>query len=81
MSDDEDIVVELERYFSTIFSSINPSSESLFDVLRLVENRVTGAMNESLDAHFSTEEIKAALFGMDGCKAPRLDGFQAMFFQ
>lgn len=30
---------------------------------------------------FSAEEIKAALFGMEGSKAPGPDGFQAMFSQ
>ena len=35
----------------------------------------------SLEASFSKEEIKSAVFGMDGDRAPGPDGFPSVFFQ
>ena len=50
-------------------------------VLETVPCKVTHAMNASLNAPYSPEEVKTALFQMFPTKAPGPDGFPAHFFQ
>ena len=50
-------------------------------VLDTVPRKVTQAMNESLNAPYTQQEVKVALFEMFPLKAPRPDGYPAHFFQ
>ncbi|KAL5823208.1 hypothetical protein ACOSQ4_021108 [Xanthoceras sorbifolium] len=69
------------EYFSSIFSSSAPSPETLRRVTQVVEPRVSSSMNALLDAKFSAEEVRQALFLMYPTKAPGVDGMPALFFQ
>ena len=50
-------------------------------VLDTVPRKVTVEMNAALEAPYSQEEVKTALFQMFPTKAPGPDGFPAHFFQ
>lgn len=50
-------------------------------VLYCVRWKVTAMMNEWLDASYTAEEVKTALFRMYPTKAPGPDGFPVHFFQ
>ena len=77
----EDIAVMLNSYFTDMFTTTRPDEESLGGVLEGVERRVTPTMSKSLDAPFSAEEVKRAVFSMGAWKSPGPDGFHAGFFQ
>lgn len=49
--------------------------------MRFVPTKVTSAMNELLNAPFTVEEVRKALFMMKPNKAPGPDGFTTCFFQ
>lgn len=60
------------------------TSEGVHDmeeVLNTVLVKVTAQMNEQLNAPYTAEEVKTALFQMAPTKAPGPDGFPAHFFQ
>lgn len=69
------------KYFNSLFSSSNPSSQSLDEVLSFVEPKVNDNMNNTLLAPFSADEVMKALFDMHPSKAPGPDGYTALFFQ
>ncbi|XP_073354033.1 uncharacterized protein [Aegilops tauschii subsp. strangulata] len=50
-------------------------------VLDTIPQKVTPAMNDVLNALYSAQEVKTALFEMFPTKAPGPDGFPAHFFQ
>ncbi|KAL0451724.1 UNVERIFIED_CONTAM: hypothetical protein Slati_1150500 [Sesamum latifolium] len=60
-------------YFRSIFSSTNPTSEAVEEVLDCVEHRVTPAMNNSLSQPFTSEEVLHALKQMHLHKSPGPD--------
>lgn len=51
------------------------------DILPSVKSRLSKEQRLALDRPFSAEDVKEALFQMDGCKAPGPDGFIAAFYQ
>lgn len=69
------------KYFNSLFSSSNPSSQSLDEVLSFVEPKVNDNMNKTLLVPFSADEVKKALFYMYPSKVPGPDGYTALFFQ
>ncbi|KAK5839304.1 hypothetical protein PVK06_008080 [Gossypium arboreum] len=80
-------IVELDdgngRRISSTEELLHLAFEIGFDehVLGLVENRVSGSMNDSLRKLFTEEEISSAGKMMAPLKAPGVDGFPAIFFQ
>ena len=73
-----DVIVD---YFRRIFTSNSPSREDMDSILDFVEPNISAAMNVILEAPFSKEDVKTALFGMGSTKSPGPDGFHALFFQ
>ena len=51
------------------------------EVIDTVPRKVTTEMNETLNAPYTQDEVKKALFQMFPLKAPGPDGFPAHFFQ
>lgn len=75
----EDIEREVLDYFTTIFSTTNPTS---FEAsLKSINLRITVDMNESLLKEFSEVEVRKALQKMHPTKAPDLDGMSPIFYQ
>jgi hypothetical protein len=66
-------------FYQQLFSAQAHSTPE--DVVHFVPHKVTPAMNTLLDAPFTAEEVKNALFIMKPNKAPGPDGFTAGFFQ
>lgn len=69
------------HYFQTIFSSSNPSMETVYDCISNMEPRVTIVMNEDLQKKFTREEIEEALKQMGPLKSLGSNGFGAHFYQ
>lgn len=65
-------------YFINLFTSSGTRERG--PILECVPLSVTESMNESLVLPMSDEEIKEATMEMGGLKAPRLDGFQGVFY-
>jgi hypothetical protein len=63
----------------TLYTSEGVSN--MEEVISSVPRRVDMAINSKLDAPFTCEEVKTALFEMYPTKAPGPDGFPAHFFQ
>jgi hypothetical protein len=63
----------------TLYTSEGVSN--MEEVISSVPRRVDRAINSKLDAPFTCEEVKMALFEMYPTKAPGPDGFPAHFFQ
>lgn len=75
----EEFLQVASDYFGKLFSaSESGSDEHLFS---LVEEKVTSSMNERLLRQFTEEDIVYAVKSLTPLKAPRLDGFLALFFQ
>lgn len=77
----EDSVIEqvVAKHFKDLFTSSNP--HDLAVVLQHVQPRVTPAMNTSLIAPYSVDEVFTALNQMHPNKAPSSDGLNTSFFQ
>lgn len=81
VSADEDIEGIISDYFSSLYASSVPSVSQLNVVLNSVEARLPSKLKHFLDARFTRDEVKCALFQMSPSKAPGEDGFTAGFFQ
>lgn len=68
----------IEDYFNDLFSS---SGCLIGEVVDGIANRLTTEHCAFLDAPFTKDEIKNAVFRMDPYKALGSDGFNPMFFQ
>lgn len=77
---EEEIKGCFKRYFSSLFSSSNPSWEAIEQALRFTEMKVSESINHFLDADFGEDEIRKVAFDIGSTKAPGPDGFSAEFF-
>ncbi|XP_012836236.1 PREDICTED: uncharacterized protein LOC105956874 [Erythranthe guttata] len=68
-------------YFKTIFTSSNPSTADLDEVLEAIEPRVSAIVNGVLMEEYTAVEVKKALDGMHPLKSPGPDGFPVVFYQ
>lgn len=59
-----DVVTEMESYVCDIFSTTLPDENVIESVLEGVERRITSDMNDVLDAPFSLEDVRKAVFQM-----------------
>jgi hypothetical protein len=66
-------------YFQELFTR-DPSLNSV-DLIAMIPEKVTEAMNMDLCKDFTEEEISDALFQIGPLKAPGVDGFPARFYQ
>ncbi|KAL0458055.1 UNVERIFIED_CONTAM: putative mitochondrial protein [Sesamum latifolium] len=64
----------ISTYFHELFRSSNPSEESIAEVLRGMNARVSEDMNEALIQPFTLEEVKRAISQMYPYKSPGPDG-------
>ena len=75
-SENEDICGIIERYFSDIFSSSQPSQADISRITDFVLPVISQWINEQLLYPFSAEDIRRALFSMGGNKAPGPNGLK-----
>ena len=75
----KEIGTAFTNYFSILFAT--DGMEHMEERLVAVEERVTGAMNETLLQPFNEQGIRTTLFQMGPLKAMGPDGFNAGFFQ
>ena len=66
-------------YYKNLYTS--EGVHNIEEVLRHVPTKVTPDMNALLNAPYTNEEVKCALFQMFPIKAPGPDGYPAHFFQ
>lgn len=68
-------------YFKELFTSTNPSLETVTKCTEHVPSKVTSMMNEDLSLSYSSEEVQEALKLMSHLKSLSLNGFNAYFSQ
>lgn len=68
-------------YFTEIFKSLAPDDHCISEAIDSIPQCVTPKMNDFLNALFTEEDIRYALFQIFPTKAPRPDGLSALFFQ
>ncbi|XP_062079895.1 uncharacterized protein LOC133784618 [Humulus lupulus] len=61
------------KFYNSLFTSSSPSEEKIEELLQGVHTSVSDEMNMSLEAPFSLEEIKDAVFSMPADKSPGPD--------
>ncbi|KAH1121339.1 hypothetical protein J1N35_004499 [Gossypium stocksii] len=79
VTDDSEISMAATNYFQGLFSSKGVGNLSY--LLSGIETSISAEINSILLEKFSAEEIYSALKEMGPTKAPRHDGFPALFFQ
>jgi hypothetical protein len=67
------------HYFTNLFSTDNPAIDPSF--MEKVIPKVTLEMNDMLNAPFSADEVKKAVFSIGDLKAPGPDGLHAIFIK
>ncbi|XP_072087375.1 uncharacterized protein [Arachis hypogaea] len=75
----EDIMRLIEEHYSELFTSKRSTSQP--DCFKSIPKRVTEMMNNDLLKEVTEEEIKQAIFSMDGSRAPGPDGLSGQFYQ
>jgi hypothetical protein len=77
--DVEEIKEEVQGFYKNLYTSEGaPEMQGLLD---LVNEKVLQEDKANMDAEFTEEEVKKALFQMHPSKAPGVDGFTAGFYQ
>lgn len=73
----------IEKVVADYFSGIYRSQQSgnANDIIDALEPRISYDMNCILNATFTVEEVRAALFQMEPSKCPGPDGMPPLFFQ
>ncbi|XP_075499320.1 uncharacterized protein LOC142537712 [Primulina tabacum] len=71
----------VERYFTNLFSSINPTADERNRIHNYVNTTIDDQINSILCAPFSAAEVRKALFDMHPNKALGPDGMSVLFFQ
>ena len=69
----------VNSFYSNLYTS--EGVHDMDEALNTVPVKVTAQMNEQLNAPYTADEVKTALFQMAPTKAPGPDGFPAHFFQ
>ncbi|XP_075092452.1 uncharacterized protein LOC142172682 [Nicotiana tabacum] len=72
VSDQTEIVQEVEAYYDTLFSTSNPTNFE--SVLNHVNVTISDSINQKLIKDISEEEVKNVVFAMHPLKAPGVDG-------
>lgn len=68
------------EYFTYLFTSSNPSSQDISDIVTSIDPIVDSNMNDILCAPFSNDEVHRAVFDLHPSKSPGPDGFNALFY-
>lgn len=68
-------------YFNSIFSSFQPSTQDIEDMVKYVPSRVSDSRNKRLSSPFGREEVLTAVKQMYSTKSPSPDDFLALFYQ
>jgi hypothetical protein len=79
----QDSPTDMERMATSYFQELFTRDPSLNsdDLIAMIPEKVTEAMNMDLCKDFTEEEISDALFQIGPLKAPGVDGFPARFYQ
>jgi hypothetical protein len=74
---------DMERMATAYFQDLFTRDPSLKadQLLAMIQEKVTGSMNDTLCMEFTDEEISDAMFQIGPLKAPGVDGFPARFYQ
>uniref|UniRef100_A0A803PC37 Uncharacterized protein n=1 Tax=Cannabis sativa TaxID=3483 RepID=A0A803PC37_CANSA len=75
------IAIVFEQYFGSLFTSHQPSLDTINHVLNSVQSRVTNNLNNILMRPFIEADVRKALFQMHPSKIPSKDGMGAGFYQ
>lgn len=70
----------VHEYFTSLFSSSNPSSQVISDIVDSIDPIVDNLMNVVSCAPFSDDEVHKAVFDLHPSKDPGPDGFYALFY-
>ncbi|KAK3182761.1 hypothetical protein Dsin_030047 [Dipteronia sinensis] len=68
-------------YFSDLFKSEESNCAAINQVLGCMEHKLSSRSRVYLDAPFTVEEVRKAIFDMAPSKAPGPDGLPAFFYQ
>jgi phage host-nuclease inhibitor protein Gam len=79
IEDEVGLADHIKNYFGNLFSS--EVDEPSMNVINKVTPRVTAEMNAVLNAPYTREEVKKAMFNIGDLKAPGPDGLHAIFFK
>lgn len=80
-SNTKELIPIITDYFVNLFDTSSPTSSDLDNILTHVNVSLTEMMKLSLEAPYTCEEIKFALFKMNPVMVPGRDCLPAIFFQ
>jgi hypothetical protein len=70
---------EVQGFFESLY--LSQGFRNMDELLAFVQPKVSQHLNDGMDAPYTEEEVRKALFQMAPSKAPGVDGFTAGFFQ
>lgn len=80
-TEDAEMAEIIIQYFDSLFSSSHLSSQILDEAISFIETIVSSYINAILEALFSPEVARKAVFDLHPSKAPGQYGFTSLFFQ